>query len=72
MSLRKVPILVVAALFSLLLNAYLFLQTLMVEGDSKAQKLSMGDECKNAPDSQVSAKTNPNKMLFISCGGFLE
>jgi hypothetical protein len=35
------------------------------------QKLSIGEQCTEA-DLMATEKENPNKMLFISCGGFLE
>ncbi len=64
---KKVLLLVFAGLAALALNLYLYAQAFLqhVSGGSVAR----ADECLPGDGAP---KENPNKMLFISCGGFLE
>ena len=68
MNIRRLSLIVVALAFSVLLNLYLFAHALW---KSAAPKLAVGDSCDEKSVSS-SPKENPNKMLFISCGGFIE
>ena len=69
-TIRKAALVGVAFMFAGLLYAYVYVQQFFTRND--APKLASGDEC--APDTSLQQvpKQNPNKMLFISCGGFLE
>jgi len=51
------------------LNLYLFAHTLLKS--VIASKFAVADSCdeKSAPSSP---KENPNRMLFVGCGGFLD
>jgi hypothetical protein len=60
----------VAALSMAAVNAYFFSQTIFA-GSAAAPKLAAGEICVDEKDATPSAE-NPNKVLFISCGGFLE
>jgi len=66
-------VLVVAAfVFVLGLQAYLRIKTIVAKQSSGA-KLSASDTCEAPATSEATApKENPNKYLFISCGGFEE
>jgi hypothetical protein len=54
----------IAALSTLITSVYIYVQHFV----AGPRSLSVADECINPA---VPAE-NPNKMLFISCGGFLE
>lgn len=60
----------VAALSMAAVNAYFFSQTLFA-GSVAAPKLAVGEACVDEQEAAPAAE-NPNKVLFISCGGFLE
>ena len=63
-------LLVLAAIFGVGLNSYLIVYAFCGDTWTHYFKSMIGNESKT--DAEQSAKTNPNKMLFISCGGFLE
>jgi hypothetical protein len=68
--LRTYPILAGAVLFGLILSVYLFVHELVVHVVYAARSSALGQAC---TDPSIQApKDNPNKVLFISCGGFLE
>lgn len=60
---------VAAAAFGALLVAFLFFQELIHKAQAQG---TGGDECKDGEPDPAEKKTNPNKKLFVSCGGFLE
>jgi|GEM_PF-2272963 len=67
------PLLLLAAFFFALgLQAYLWYQTLTHKSLANP-KLSKADTCED-PEANAALvqKENPNKLLFISCGGFEE
>ncbi len=66
LSVRRAVLAILGAMLVLFAAAYLYMQAFWhgVPGN----KVSVDDQCKD-PGAQ---KENPNKMLFISCGGFLE
>jgi len=67
----KRGLLVIAAfIFSLVLAAYLFTYGLW-KSVFHSGKLSLTNECTD-PTAESGARVNPNKMLFISCGGFID
>ena len=71
MQVRKAPYLVwfaVAFAFALVLSAYLYGQSLWHAFLHKTS-LAKADQC---DDLDQGAIVNPNKMLFISCGGFID
>jgi hypothetical protein len=67
MRVRRVFLVAIAGVFALLLNVYVVVSALMNRSDA-GTKLT-ADEC---ADPDIQTQTNPNKMLFMSCGGFLE
>lgn len=69
MKLRGSLFLIGAVVFALLLNAYLFLHELFAK--LKASPLAGGSASQDR-NAKVSSLDNPNKTLFISCGGYLE
>ena len=71
MSIRASLLFVIAIGFSLALNVYLRAHALLNK-DVSGTRLTTGNECTDDPHAYETQKTNPNKMLFISCGGFLE
>ncbi len=66
--LRTSFLVVGAFIAALVLNVAVYVHGLF-NSAPQSLKLSLGEECTD--DSQAPT-TNPNKMLFISCGGFLE
>lgn len=73
MVLKRHALIVASLAFAALLNAYLFAHAFWSNLTKSSGSLSVASEC--APDAsgvQQSHKVNPNKMLFISCGGFLD
>ncbi len=68
--LSKVALLALASLFSLVLMFYVFVYDLLHAKSGGSLALS-DDQCTD-PAQQGVKKENPNKLLFISCGGFLE
>lgn len=65
------PLLLLAAFgFALGLQAYLLVQQFIGKQESMS-KLAKTDSC-DEPAVPVAAQENPNKLLFISCGGFEE
>ena len=69
MRISRALMMVAATAFALGLNVYLVMHALMSKG-SAGQKLA-SEECVN-PDTAAPSQTNPNKLLFISCGGFID
>ena len=69
MRIRRAFLLTAAFLFAASLNCYLFVHELLSRTDP-TPKLSAGD-CPD-PAEEVPAQTNPNKALFVSCGGFID
>lgn len=72
MSIRRSALFVIAFAFALLLNAYFFMHMVWNRALFQQGKISKGDQCGDDVIGQTAPRTNPNKMLFISCGGFLE
>jgi hypothetical protein len=70
MIIRSYLLPVFAVILGCLLAAYIVLHNIVVGGEHYGSPLSLSNEC--APANSTSAKTNPNKMLFVSCGGFLQ
>ena len=70
MSIKRSFLIILAAIFALLFNAYMFFHGLLHKDGSRIA-LGYSDKYDGETASQ-SAKNNPNKMLFVSCGGFLE
>ncbi len=67
--LRTSALVVAAALFGLILNGYLMLQNFLA-GHFQAGKAKLAVSC---PDPAIPVvQENPNKILFISCGGFID
>lgn len=62
---------VCALVFGLVMGAYLMLYEWVQAATLSQGSLSIADTCEN-PASASAHKENPNKMLFISCGGFLD
>ncbi len=69
MNIRRISLIFAALAFSILLNLYLFPNALWKS--AVAPKLAAGDSCDEG-SVPSSPKVNPNKMLFISCGGFID
>ena len=68
---KKIVLIALAFTFFALLTTLFFFQDLFQKTYARMNKLSAGDQCSDeATASQP--KVNPNKMLFVSCGGFLE
>ena len=66
---RKTLMIAAATAFGALLVAFLFFQELI----HRAQARDIGgNECNDGKLDAKETKTNPNKSLFVSCGGFLE
>ncbi len=55
--------------FGLVLNLHMYVQGFLSTHFSHKSSLA-SEECTN--DQSSAPTTNPNKLLFISCGGFLE
>lgn len=68
MSLKRAMLYSTAVLFGLVVTAYVYTHALL-QNLAHGAKLSAADHCE---DSSAAPKANPNKMLFISCGGFLD
>ena len=64
---------ILVALFIVAISlAYLFSVLVQYIRDGRyGEALSLGGACQE-PHYNAGGKTNPNKALFISCGGFLE
>lgn len=58
----------VGVVFGVCVFLYSFLHNLIVQKNST---LALGDMCV-PPENAKKTDTNPNRDLFISCGGFLE
>ncbi len=67
MSIQRAFWFTVALLFAAALNVWAYVYA-MLNRAAPGAKVSSA-EC---TDTETAAKQNPNKMLFISCGGFLE
>jgi hypothetical protein len=72
MAVRRYLLVVAAFVFALLLSAYLYMHSLWSASMQRWGKVSVSDECEDGTGAQQTSKINPNKMLFISCGGFLD
>lgn len=59
---------IVGVVFSVCTLLYSFLHNILVQKNST---LALGDMCV-PPENAKKTDTNPNRDLFISCGGFLE
>ena len=57
---------VAALAFGLILSAYLFTHELVT---TTLAHFAKADQCDDATQGEA---VNPNKMLFISCGGFID
>jgi hypothetical protein len=62
---------VCALVFGLVMGAYLMLYKWAHAAALPHGSSGIADACED-PGSASVPKVNPNKMLFISCGGFLE
>lgn len=72
MNLRRAPFYVLAALFALALNAYVLFNEVMQKAHSNGKlSLTNTNECDDPSQNNAPAE-NPNKLLFVSCGGFEE
>jgi len=60
---------VVASVFALGLQAYLLVQSMLHKTPSSTN-FAKADECEDP--AAMTSQENPNKLLFISCGGFEE
>ena len=69
MNIRRIPLIVAALAFSVLFNLYFYAHALWKSG--VAPKVAVTDSCDDR-SARSSLKENPNKMLFIGCGGFLD
>ncbi len=68
-NLARSVLLVLVTVFGLALSLYMYAQDFFhAKSDGR---LSVADQCEN-PALENAGKENPNKMLFISCGGFFE
>lgn len=67
---RKRLILAVVGLIAFALLAFLYARFAWSWMRANAQRGLEADAC--IPQNTPQAKTNPNKMLFLSCGGFLQ
>ncbi len=65
--LTRLLLLVVATLIALAVYSHAFVSKVC-----EAARVLLFGPSKTATSTQTAAKQNPNKMLFISCGGFLE
>ena len=66
---RRMILVASAFAFTAILFAYLYVQQLFTQN---AAKLTLGGECADDAGPLQVQKVNPNKILFISCGGFLD
>jgi hypothetical protein len=71
MGIPKRFLILLAFCFALVLNVYLFLHEFLTR-DTSSIRIIADKECKNNPNALTEQKTNPHKILFISCGGFLD
>jgi len=73
MSVRRSILIVAAFVFAALLSVYLFVQELWNHAVRDPGRLAAADRCEpDASGAEQTQRVNPNKMLFISCGGFLD
>jgi hypothetical protein len=72
MTVRRSLLIVLAALFALALNLYLAAQQLWHHAAKADGRFAAADRCEPDASALQGPKVNPNKMLFISCGGFLD
>lgn len=68
MRIRYALILAVAGLVALAIESYLFMHSLLTKRTTHSSISAAGCTDPNSEE----AKKNPNKLYFISCGGFLE
>ena len=70
MILSKILLYALAAIFGVALNSYLFLNSAIqkIQGSGKVNITNGSDD----PVASAAQAENPNKLLFISCGGFEE
>lgn len=60
-----------AFVFAFGLQAYLLVQSVLSK-PSAGTKLTKADDCEDSATTPAAPQENPNKLLFISCGGFEE
>lgn len=73
MTIQRSILIITAFVFAAFLNAYLFVQSVWGHVTKHPGQLAMGDACESdSATGQHTQRVNPNKMLFISCGGFLD
>jgi hypothetical protein len=70
MIIRNYLLPVCAVILGCVLAAYIVLHSIVAGGEYYGSALSIANEC--TPGNSSAAKMNPNKMLFVSCGGFLQ
>lgn len=70
-AIRHGVLVVAASAFMVVLSVYLYVQQLFAHS-SASPKFASGGECVDDNAVQQGQRVNPNKMLFISCGGFLD
>lgn len=68
-SIHSVVLIVAAVLFVMALYAYLYIRQFFTPKYSSRAIVS--DACPD-PSAAQATKQNPNKMLFVSCGGFID
>lgn len=60
---------VLAVIFAIVLNVYVLVHALFTKRADSGVKLA-ANNCSDPTGTEL--KVNPNKMFFISCGGFFE
>jgi hypothetical protein len=72
MTMKRSLLIALAALFALAFNLYLAAQQFWNHATKADGRLAAADKCEPGDSALQGPKVNPNKMLFISCGGFLD
>jgi hypothetical protein len=72
MTMKRSLLIALAALFALAFNLYLAAQQFWHHTAKADGRLAAADRCEPGDSVSQVHKVNPNKMLFISCGGFLD
>lgn len=69
MSLKRGVIVLLAFVFAIFLNVYLYLHSVL-RATFAGRTNTVSNACEDTQD--PAEKVNPNKLLFISCGGFFD
>jgi hypothetical protein len=72
MTMKRPLLIVLATLFALAFNLYLAAQQFWHYATKADGRLAAADRCEPGDSATQGQRANPNKMLFISCGGFLD